>query len=91
MLAELTQEEFQGWQDAFVDDPWGEHRADLRQAANTLWSVSHMTHQDPPELLHPYFHADEPDELEDRIKAIDNAAEALTNQWQPASPNSRSS
>jgi hypothetical protein len=88
MLAEMTQEEFQGWQDAYRDDPWGDDRDDLRAAANTLWHVAGMTRQDPPELVHPYFPKEEtPEELDDRIKELSSAAEALKAQWQPASQN----
>jgi hypothetical protein len=92
MLADLTAEEYCRWVQSYSQQPWGEHRDDLRAAANTLWHVAGMTRQDPPELIHPYFPKEEtPEELDDRIKELSSAAEAIKAQWPQASPNSPSS
>jgi hypothetical protein len=52
MLADLTAEEFMGWQQAFAQEPWGELRDDMRAAANTLHQLG--AGQDV-ELMGPHY------------------------------------
>ena len=36
LLDSLTWEQWQGWEQAYMQDPWGELRADMRASINTL-------------------------------------------------------
>lgn len=43
----------------------------MRTAANTLWMAAAGHSAELPDLTHPYFGSDEPGDLCDRAKALD--------------------
>ncbi len=68
-----------GWRKAHHQQPWGDERADLRLAANTLWNAA--SGSDAPNLTWPYITgADElwekHEELDDRRKNLGPEHEA---------------
>jgi hypothetical protein len=65
----LTWEQLADWQRYYEQEPWGEIRADMRAAANSLWSRSCA--DDSPDLFHPYFSGSDPNELAKRAKLLD--------------------
>ena len=70
MYAVLTWEQVAGWQAYNDEEPFGVLRADLRAAANSIWSRSMS--DDAPDLIHPYFAANDPNELAKRAKLLDD-------------------
>lgn len=48
----MTWEQFLTWEQYFIEEPFGEMRADMRQAANTFYALGL---DDPPRLTFPYF------------------------------------
>lgn len=58
MLADLTQEEYDGWLAYYEQEPWGEPITDQRGAAAVLWMAAAMAgagSNDLPDLFYPYF------------------------------------
>lgn len=59
MLADLTPEEYERWLASYQQEPWGDARADQRNAATTLWLRWQPSHEgekpDLPDLFHPYW------------------------------------
>lgn len=89
LLEELTLEQFQIWTQYYAAEPWGEARADQRQAAGILWLLApHLQSEaDLPDLHYPYFQNETDDEFVARAKRIAQAAKSLAdgNDNQPIS------
>lgn len=58
LLPWLTWEQFSDWRNYWCQEPWGDIRADAREAANTIWLAGVGHDQDSPSLVYPYFEAD---------------------------------
>lgn len=68
----LTWEQWQGWQQAYEQDPWGELRADMRASVNTLHGMGSGETVSP---IWPYY--GDGDELGERIEAIEKRKASL--------------
>ena len=62
------------WQAYDRQEPFGETRADMRMAANSIWA--HANEGDPPSLVHPYF-VDEFENLDERLAALKKRAKEI--------------
>lgn len=85
MLEQMTAEQFDDWIQFAGKFPFGEDRADMRQAAGVMWQLAPYSQGDElPSLTYPYFAPEE--DLDDRIKRLDAEAK----KWQPPSHGSQS-
>jgi hypothetical protein len=72
MLADLTPEEYEGWQIAYQQDPWGEERTDQRNAVTFLWNSWRPSYEGEkpnlPNLFFPYWETKE-QKVESEVEA----------------------
>lgn len=85
MLSEMTAEQFFDWIEYDNQCPFGDERADMRQAAGLAWNLATKTSEvESPSLMYPYW---EPESsFEDRCKQVTEAA----SKWQTQSQGSPS-
>jgi hypothetical protein len=55
LLPYLTWEHVKDWRAYWNAEPWGDIRADDREAANTMWRIGAGQTSDLPQLTYPYF------------------------------------
>lgn len=55
LMQDLTWEEWCGWQDYDAQEPWGETRADWRQAALASWLIADWAQEYHAQITWPYF------------------------------------
>lgn len=78
MLDEMTPGDLFGWQRYYIEEPWGEQRADQRAAAQALWNTAPYAGEGAnlPNLTYPYW-VDETAEFEKTVKAIEERKKAI--------------
>ena len=88
MLEAMTAEQFMRWEKYYEQEPWGENRADQREAANTLYGLAPWLPVTAmlPDLHYPYFEDDSPEALATRMRTMDGQIK----KWQPQFQNSQS-
>lgn len=56
MFEELSSDEFEGWELAYQQEPWGDKRADQRALVHALWDRwTKDSEWEPPDALFPYW------------------------------------
>lgn len=81
LLSRLTLAQYQEWVAFYELEPFGDLRADQRQAAGVLWGISPYLkeHTDLPDLHYPYFdEIESEDDFVARAKRLSAAAKELS-------------
>jgi hypothetical protein len=74
MLEDLTHDQWMGWLNYFIQDPWDEKRKDDRSAVNAIWSIRPHLEEgaDVPGFDGPAYSAnkEDPDASWERLKEM---------------------